>query len=119
MDHRFLSANAIRHHVVEQGSGPLVLLLHGWPEGWYSWRHQLSALAEAGYRAVAPDVRGYGQSDAPADVAQYRMREMVGDAAGLVDALGEADGVVVGHGWGAASAWQGAVRRPARFRARA
>jgi len=117
MDHRFLSANGIRHHVVEQGSGPLVLLLHGWPEGWYSWRHQLGALAEAGYRAVAADVRGYGQTDAPADVAQYRMREMVGDAVGLVDALGEADAVVVGHDWGAAIAWQCALRRPDRFRA--
>jgi pimeloyl-ACP methyl ester carboxylesterase len=115
--HRILSANRIRHHVAEQGDGPVVLLLHGWPEGWYSWRHQLGALANAGYHAVAPDLRGYGQTDAPADVSQYRMREMVADAVGLIDALGAKDAVVVGHDWGAAIAWQCAVLQPQRFRA--
>jgi pimeloyl-ACP methyl ester carboxylesterase len=114
--HRTVVANGIRHHVVEQGTGPLVLLLHGWPEGWYSWRHQLGALAEAGYRAVAPDVRGYGQTDAPAEVSRYGMRDMVGDAAGLVEALGAKDAVVVGHDWGAAIAWHCALLRPDRFR---
>ena len=103
--HTFAQANGIRHHVVEQGSGPLVLLLHGWPEGWYSWRHQLGALASAGFRAVAPDVRGYGQTDAPAEIDRYGMRDMVADAAGLVEALGEQSAVVVGHDWGAAIAW--------------
>lgn len=115
--HRFLDANGIRHHVVEQGAGPLVLMLHGWPEGWYSWRHQLAAVADAGYRAVAPGVRGYGQTDAPAEVARYGMRDMVADAAGLVEALGEESAVIVGHDWGAAIAWHCALLRPDRFRA--
>jgi pimeloyl-ACP methyl ester carboxylesterase len=117
LSHRFLEANGLRHHVVEQGSGPLVLLLHGWPEGWYSWRHQLAALARAGFRAVAPDVRGYGQTDAPAEVSRYRLRDLVADAAALVDALGEESAVVVGHDWGAVIAWHCALLRPDRFRA--
>src|ERR1019366_1005550 len=85
--HRFVTANGIRHHVVEQGRGPLVLLVHGFPEGWRSWRHQLAALSDAGYRAVAYDVRGYGQNAAPADVSAYAMRQLVADAAGLVEAM--------------------------------
>src|SRR5262249_10202657 len=117
LSHRFVTANGIRHHLVEQGTGPLILLLHGWPETWYSWRHQLPALAEAGYRAVAPDVCGYGQTDAPADIARYRMRELVADAAGIVEALGEREAVVVGHDWGAGIAWHSGFLRPDRFRA--
>ena len=117
LEHRFVTANGIRHHVVEQGRGPLVLLVHGFPEGWHSWRHQLAALSDAGYRAVAYDVRGYGQTDAPADVAAYRMRPLVADAAGLVEALGEERAVVVGHDWGAAIAWHCALLRADRFRA--
>jgi pimeloyl-ACP methyl ester carboxylesterase len=113
----FLEANGIRHHVVEQGKGPLVLLLHGWPEGWYSWRHQLVALANAGYRAVAPDVCGYGQTDAPLEVPRYGMRELVADATGIIEALGEREAVVVGHDWGAAIAWNCALLRPDRVRA--
>jgi pimeloyl-ACP methyl ester carboxylesterase len=114
---RFLQANGLRHHVLEAGSGPLVLLLHGFPEGSHSWRHQLGALADAGYHAVAPDVRGYGQTDAPPDIASYRMRELVADAAGLVEALGERTAVVVGHDWGAVIAWHCALLRPDRFHA--
>jgi pimeloyl-ACP methyl ester carboxylesterase len=115
--HRFVDANGVRHHVVEDGAGPLVLLLHGWPEGWYSWRHQIGALAEAGYRVVAPDVRGYGQTDAPAEIERYCMRELVADAVGLVGALGERRAVVVGHDWGAQIAWHAALMHPDRFRA--
>jgi pimeloyl-ACP methyl ester carboxylesterase len=117
LSHRVLSANHIRHHVVEQGAGPVVLFLHGWPEGWYSWRHQLGAFADAGYHAVAPDLRGYGQTEAPLDVSQYRMREMVADAIGLLDAIGAKDAVVIGHDWGAAIAWHCALLHPDRFRA--
>jgi pimeloyl-ACP methyl ester carboxylesterase len=117
LEHRFVTANGIRHHVVEQGRGPLVLLVHGFPEGWHSWRHQLATLSDAGYRAVAYDVRGYGQTDAPADVAAYRMRLLVADAAGLVEALGEERAVVVGHDWGAVIAWHCALLRADRFRA--
>lgn len=120
LEHRFVTANGIRHHVVEQvaqGKRPLVLLVHGFPEGWRSWRHQLAALSDAGYRAVAYDVRGYGQTDAPADVAAYAMRQLVSDAADLVEALGEERAVVVGHDWGASIAWHCALLRPDRFRA--
>jgi pimeloyl-ACP methyl ester carboxylesterase len=85
--HRFVEANGIRLHVAEQGEGPLVLLCHGFPESWYSWRHQLAALAGAGFRAVAPDMRGYGQSDRPAEIDRYTLLHLVGDMVGLLDAL--------------------------------
>ena len=104
-----------RLHYVEAGEGPLVVLLHGFPETWYSWRHQLAALAEAGYRAVAPDQRGYGQTDRPAEPDRYTMLHLVGDVIGLIDALGEAQAVVVGHDWGAPVAWNAALMRPDRF----
>ncbi len=117
LTHRSVFANGIRHHVVEQGRGPLILLIHGFPEGSYSWYPQLAALAAAGYRAVAPDVRGYGRTDAPTDVASYSMREIVADAVGLIDALGEPTAVVVGHDWGAVIAWHCALLHPERFRA--
>ena len=81
--HRSLEANGIRMHIAEQGTGPLVLLCHGFPESWYSWRHQLPALAAAGYRAVAPDMRGYGETDRPEDIAQYTQLHMAGDMVGL------------------------------------
>jgi len=115
--HRFVETNGIRVHVAEQGSGPMVLLLHGFPESWYSWRHQLPALAAAGYRAVAPDQRGYGQTDRPDQVDQYTLLHLVGDAVGLLDALGAESAVVVGHDWGATVAWHAALLRPDRFRA--
>ncbi|WP_228559554.1 alpha/beta fold hydrolase [Catenulispora pinisilvae] len=116
--HRTITTPAGRRiHLVEQGTGPLVLLIHGFPEGWYSWRRQLPALAEAGYRAVALDVIGYGRSSKPADPAAYRMVELVEDNAAVVAALGERRAVVVGHDWGATIAANTALLRPDVFRA--
>ena len=112
-----LAINGIQMRIAEQGSGPLVLFCHGWPESWYSWRHQLAALAGAGYRAVAPDMRGYGGTDAPANVEQYTMLHLVGDMVELVKALGETQAVIVGHDWGAPVAWTAAMLRPDLFRA--
>lgn len=106
-----------RVHYVEAGSGPLVLLVHGFPESWYSWRHQLTSLAAAGYHAVAIDVRGYGRSSSPLAVEEYRMVRLVADNVGLVAALGEEQAVVVGHDWGAPIAWTSALLRPDVFRA--
>jgi len=111
-----LGVNGIRLHVLEAGEGPLVLLLHGWPELAHSWRHQLAALAEAGYRAVAPDMRGYGKSDAPEASDAYTMLHLVGDVVGLVDHYREDKAVVVGHDWGSFVAWGAATIRPQRFR---
>ena len=90
--HRFIETNGIRMHIAEQGSGPLVLLCHGFPESWYSWRHQLHALAEAGFHAVAPDMRGYGQTNQPEAIDQYTLLHLAGDMVGLLDALGDATG---------------------------
>jgi len=115
--HRTVKSNGINMHVAQAGAGPVVLLLHGFPELWYSWRHQLPALAEAGYHAVAPDVRGYGQSDAPQAIDAYTMQQHVADATGILDALGAETAVVVGHDWGAPMAWNCAVLAPERFRA--
>lgn len=114
--HRLVSSPAGRIHLVEQGRGPLVLLVHGFPESWYSWRHQLPVLA-AGYRAVAIDVRGYGRSSKPVDSAAYRMLDLVADNVAVVHALGEESAVVVGHDWGAAIAANSALLRPEVFRA--
>ena len=116
IEHRTLQTNGIRMHVAEQGSGPLVLLCHGFPESWYSYRHQLPALAAAGYRAVAPDMRGYGDTERPESVDQYTLLHLVGDMVGLLDALGEQNAVIVGHDWGAPVAWHSALLRPDRFR---
>jgi pimeloyl-ACP methyl ester carboxylesterase len=115
--HRSIETNGIRMHVAEAGDGPLVVLCHGFPESWYSWRHQLVALAEAGYHAVAPDMRGYGQTDQPEAIEAYTLLHLVGDVVGLLDALGVATAVVVGHDWGAPVAWHAALLRPDRFRA--
>ncbi|WP_043683666.1 alpha/beta fold hydrolase [Streptomyces xylophagus] len=115
--HRLVPGPAGRIHLVEQGSGPLVLLVHGFPESWYSWRHQLPALAAAGYRAVAVDVRGYGRSSKPEDVSAYRMLDLVEDAVAVVHALGERSAVIVGHDWGAGIAAHSALLRPDVFRA--
>jgi pimeloyl-ACP methyl ester carboxylesterase len=117
VEHRIVAANGIRLHVVEEGEGPLVLLVHGFPESWYSWRHQLPVLAAAGYRAVAMDVRGYGRSSAPPAVEAYRMLRHVADNVALVQALGADEAVVVGHDWGAPIAWNSALLRPDVFRA--
>lgn len=115
--HRFVETNGIRMHLAEQGEGPLVLLCHGFPESWYSWRHQLSALAEAGFRAVAPDMRGYGQTDRPEAIDRYTLLHLVGDMVGVLDALGYETAVIAGHDWGAPVAWHAALLRPDRFRA--
>lgn len=115
--HRVIAAPAGRLHLVEQGTGPLVLLVHGFPESWYSWRRQLPALAAAGYRAVALDVRGYGRSSKPAAVEAYRMLDLVADNLALVHALGEENAVVVGHDWGSGIAAVSALLHPEVFRA--
>jgi pimeloyl-ACP methyl ester carboxylesterase len=115
--HQMIDTNGIRLHVAEQGEGPLVILCHGFPECWYSWRHQLPALAKAGFRAVAPDLRGYGRSDRPEGLEKYTILDNIGDIVGLVDALGVKQAVIAGHDIGAAIAWQTALLRPDRFRA--
>jgi pimeloyl-ACP methyl ester carboxylesterase len=115
--HRMIETTGIRIHVAEQGDGPLVILCHGFPECWYSWRRQLPALANAGFRAVAPDLRGYGQSDRPDEVEKYTILDNIGDIVGLVDALGAKQAVIAGHDIGAAIAWQAALLRPDIFRA--
>ena len=114
---QMLDVNGLRMQVAVQGSGPLVLLCHGFPELWISWRAQLAALAAAGYRAVAPDMRGYGGTTAPADATAYSQLHLVGDMVELVRALKETQAVIVGHDWGAPVAWNSALLRPDIFRA--
>jgi pimeloyl-ACP methyl ester carboxylesterase len=114
---RFTSTNGIRMHYVEAGTGPLVLLLHGFPESWYSWRHQLGALADAGFRVVAPDLRGYGQTEQPQALEAYDIFQLTGDVVGLVRRLGEESAVIVGHDWGAWITAYAALFRPDLFRA--
>ncbi|BCJ27685.1 hypothetical protein Asera_17930 [Actinocatenispora sera] len=113
--HRFVGANGSRFHVVEAGTGPLVLFLHGFPETWYGWRHQLTALADAGYRAVAVDLRGYGASDKPP--RGYDGYTMSADVDGLIRALGERDAVLVGHDLGGLVAWMAAAFHPRGYAA--
>ena len=117
INHRTIQTNGINLHVAEAGSGPLVVLCHGFPESWYSWRHQLQALAEAGFHVVAPDQRGYGDSDAPEPIDAYSILHLTGDIVGLVHALGEDQAVIVGHDWGSPVAWASAQMRPDIFRA--
>jgi pimeloyl-ACP methyl ester carboxylesterase len=117
LSHRTIEANGIHLHIAEQGRGPLVLLCHGFPESWYSWRHQLRALAQGGFHAIAPDMRGYGHTDHPAEVERYSLLHLVGDMVGLLDALGEDSAAIAGHDWGAPVAWHAALMRPDRFRA--
>ncbi|MCB9393428.1 MAG: alpha/beta hydrolase [Ilumatobacteraceae bacterium] len=106
-----------RVHCVEAGEGPLVILVHGYPESWYSWRHQIPAIAAAGFRTVAIDVRGYGRSSKPLAVEDYRMVRLVADNVGLVSALGETTATIIGHDWGAPIAWNSAMLRPDVFTA--
>ena len=112
--HEEVIVNGVRLHYVRAGpaDGPLVVLLHGFPEFWYSWREQIPALAAAGYRVVAPDMRGYDRSEKPHGVGSYRIEHLVGDVAGLVDAFGEERAHVVGHDWGGVVAWATAMHRP-------
>jgi pimeloyl-ACP methyl ester carboxylesterase len=111
-----IKVGAVRLAVYGSGTGDPVLLLHGFPELAYSWRHQLPALADAGYRAVAPDLRGYGESDRPAGVAAYGVQDLVGDVVGLIEALGAERVHLVGHDWGGGLAWATAARHPERLR---
>src|ERR1700683_3568663 len=117
MRHQTVNARGARIHLVEQGEGPVVLFVHGFPESWYSWRHQLPALAAAGWRAVAIDVRGYGRSSAPLEISEYGMLAHVADTLGVVAALGRSDAVIVGHDWGSPIAATSALLRPDVFRA--
>jgi pimeloyl-ACP methyl ester carboxylesterase len=110
--HRTLEVNGIRIHIAEQGSGPLVVLVHGFPQIWYAWRHQLPFLAEAGYHAVALDLRGHGQSDIPAGVENYTHLHHAGDIIGVINALGEKQAFIVGHDWGSVMASNVALFRP-------
>jgi len=115
IEHRDVQTNGIRLHCVTAGDGPLVVLLHGFPEFWYSWRHQIPVLART-HRVVAPDLRGYGDSDRPQKVRDYVMGELVADVEGLITALGESSAIVIGHDWGGAVAWFLALDRPSVVR---
>jgi pimeloyl-ACP methyl ester carboxylesterase len=111
-EHRYPVVNDIRLHIVDAGSGPLVILLHGFPEFWYSWRHQIPALAAAGFRILAPDLRGYNESDKPAGVANYDIDILAADVVGLIRDAGVDRAAVVGHDWGGGIAWHVALRHP-------
>lgn len=113
--HRDISANGARFHVVDAGTGPAILMLHGFPTFWWTWRRQVVALADAGYRAIAMDLRGYGGSDHPPH--GYDPRTLAADVAGVIRSLGEEDAVIVGHGWGGLVAWSTAVLEPDTVRA--
>lgn len=110
--HRDVATNGITLHCVTAGAGPLVVLLHGFPEFWYSWRHQIDPLVAAGFQVAAPDQRGYNASAKPASVEAYRMTELVEDVAGLVRGLGAERAAIVGHDWGGAVAWAFAMLHP-------
>lgn len=113
---RFIETNGIRMRIVEMGDGgPLVLLAHGWPESWYSWRHQMPALAAVGYRVVVPEMRGYGETDAPERIADYDIVHLAADMVGVLDALGEDQATIVGHDWGAIVAATTVLLHPERF----
>lgn len=109
--HEYVTANGLRFHCVTQGEGPLLLLLHGWPENWYCWRHQIPALAKK-FKVVAPDLRGYNETERPGKVSDYTMDKLVADVAGLIEAFGAKKAFVAGHDWGAAVAWALAYTRP-------
>jgi pimeloyl-ACP methyl ester carboxylesterase len=109
---RRVATNGIELNIAEQGEGPLVLLLHGFPESWYSWRHQFEPIANAGFHVVAPDMRGYGKSDKPEDISAYNQVEVVNDIIGLIPALGHETAIVIGHDWGAPTAWSTALHHP-------
>jgi pimeloyl-ACP methyl ester carboxylesterase len=117
LQHKFVTTNGIKMHYVEQGSGPLVVLCHGWPESWYSYRHQIPALAAAGFRVVAPDQRGYGQTDGPEPISAYNIFQLTGDIIGLVHALGESEAIIIGHDWGSVVTQYCSLFRPDIFKA--
>ncbi|MBD2067057.1 alpha/beta hydrolase [Leptolyngbya sp. FACHB-671] len=117
INHRFIETNSIKMHIAEQGRGNLVILCHGFPECWYAWRHQISAIAEAGFHVVAPDLRGYGQTDQPKSVEAYNILQLTSDIVGLVHALDHEQAMIVGHDQGAPLAWHCALLRPDLFKA--
>ncbi|CAN6548248.1 unnamed protein product [Malus baccata var. baccata] len=119
IEHRTVQVNGINMHVAEKGNGPLILFVHGFPELWYSWRHQILALSDLGYRAVAPDLRGYGDTDAPSSLSSYTCLHMVGDLVALLDAIApdQEQVFVVAHDWGALIAWYLCLFRPDRVKA--
>ncbi|KAA8545193.1 hypothetical protein F0562_019918 [Nyssa sinensis] len=112
IEHKMVNVNGIAMHVAEKGQGPVVLFLHGFPELWYTWRRQILAMASLGYRAVAPDLRGYGDTDAPTSVTSYTCHHIVGDIVTLIDTLGVDEVFVVAHDWGAMVAWYLCLFRP-------
>jgi pimeloyl-ACP methyl ester carboxylesterase len=116
-DFVFVNTNGIRLRVAQAGTGPLIVLVHGWPESWYSWRHQIPALAAAGYRVAAVDVRGYGESDKPQPIEAYSIREICADIAGVIEGLGEKQAILIGHDWGAPIVWNTALFFPEKVSA--
>jgi pimeloyl-ACP methyl ester carboxylesterase len=112
---RQIDSNGIQLRIAEAGTGPLVLLIHGWPESWYSWRHQLTALAAAGYHAVAPDMRGYGSSSAPSEPEAYRIDHLAKDVVGIIDHFAEPSATLIGHDWGSMVVWYTALLHPSRI----
>ena len=116
MQQRMIETATLRMNIAEAGEGPLVLLCHGFPETSHAWRHQITALAGAGFHAVAPDMRGYGRTESPDEASAYTVVDLVADMVALVDALGAEQAVIVGNDWGATVAWQAALMRPDRFR---
>lgn len=112
-----IETNGVTLRCAVEGSGPLVIMVHGFPELWYSWRHQIRPVADAGFRVVAPDVRGYGESDKPHPVSAYEMKTLVGDVIGLIDAFDEERAILIGHDWGAPICWNAAALYPDRIAA--
>ncbi|KAK2364988.1 epoxide hydrolase A [Trifolium repens] len=119
IEHRTVEVNGIKMHIAEKGNkdGPVVLFLHGFPELWYSWRHQIVALSSLGYRAIAPDLRGYGDTDAPSSISSYTGFHIVGDIVALIDSLGVDQVFLVAHDWGAIIGWYLCMFRPERIKA--
>lgn len=117
IQHSTIATNSINIHLASIGSGPPVLLLHGFPELWYSWRHQLLFLASKGFRAIAPDLRGFGDSDVPSSPSSYTPHHIIGDLIGVLDHLGIDQVFLVGHDWGAMMAWYFCLFRPDRVKA--
>lgn len=114
---RVIDSHGVKLRIAEMGEGPLVILVHGWPESWYSWRNQISVLAKAGYHVVAPDLRGFGHSDKPPAVDDYNILHLTNDLVAITDAMGEKRAVLVGHDWGAGISWNAILLHPERFRA--
>ena len=117
IEHRTVQVNGIKMHIAEKGEGPVVLFLHGFPELWYSWRHQIVALSSLGYHAVAPDLRGFGDTDRPDSISSYSAFHHMGDLIALIDFLGADQVFLVGHDWGSIIGWYLCMFRPERIKA--